>query len=493
LGCIKRLELQNFQSHKKSTIIFHDKLTVILGQTDQGKSAIIRALKWVLYNEPRGTDFITAGCKTCRVSLEMSDGTIITREREGNRNRYILTKDGQKQIFEGFGHNVPLEITKAHGIPKIFIDRDSNAAVNLAEQLEPPFLISESGSNRAKALGRLVGVHIIDAAQRTALKDLTDAEQRRKLLNSDIEAIKQELGKYDDLKEREETILKLKYMLKQLKQKKTILLRLCEIKQKLMPTFDGIRESAGVIEKTRQLIKAEENISKIDVMDTKHRKLIDIVKRMKLIENDTKKETNCLTKTSGIPQSEANFLLISDLYEKLKRANHVKCNLNHTQKGIRDVKAFINSTNTVFLADKATSELIKLSETVSRYVQLEDKLKSVECSMNVQKNELLNLKNIVDAQSILDTTIAKASKLSVLDSIKKSIYSNEQSGAKGKAYLRQVSDSINFMTEEYCILLKKLSRCPTCLSPVDDKTAERIASDILDDSKSNGESERYGC
>lgn len=483
MGCIKRLELHNFQSHKKSTIVFHDKLTVILGQTDQGKSAIIRALKWVLYNEPRGTDFITAGCKTCRVSLEISDGTIITREREGNRNRYILIKDGQKQIFEGFGHNVPLEITKAHGIPKIFIDRDSKAAVNLAEQLEPPFLISESGSNRAKALGRLVGVHIIDAAQRTALKDLTDAEQRRKLLNKDIDEIKHELEKYDDLDEREKTLLNLKHMLKELKQKKSILLRLDEIKQRLIPALDGIKNSISIIEKTEMIIKAEENISQIDLMDTKHRKLIDIEKKLKLIENDTKKETDRLTKTIDIPQSEDNFMLISELNEKLKRVNHVKSSLNQTEKDIKDVKKIINSTNTIFLADKATSELIKLYETISRYIQLKDKLKSVDYSMNIQKNELVNLINIADAQSILDITAAKTSRLSVLNSIKKSICSNEQSVAKGRAYLRQISDSINLMTEEYCVLLKKLSRCPTCLSPVDDKTAERIAYDIMYDSK----------
>ena len=158
-------------------------------------------------------------------------------------------------------------------------------------------------------------------------------------------------------------------------------------------------------------------------------------------------------------------MLISELNEKLKRVNHVKSSLNQTEKDIKDVKKIINSTNTIFLADKATSELIKLYETISRYIQLKDKLKSVDYSMNIQKNELVNLINIADAQSILDITAAKTSRLSVLNSIKKSICSNEQSVAKGRAYLRQISDSINLMTEEYCVLLKKLSRCPTCLSP----------------------------
>lgn len=123
---IKRIKLENFQSHVDTEIALSEGLTVILGPTDQGKSAIIRALKWVLYNEPRGSDFITVGCKTCRVSLEMTDGTVITRERDGNKNRYILKKGDEEQVFEGFGANVPAEVIQAHGIPKIQIDTDKS-------------------------------------------------------------------------------------------------------------------------------------------------------------------------------------------------------------------------------------------------------------------------------------------------------------------------------------------------------------------------------
>ena len=109
-----------------------------------------------------------------------------------------IDKRWKKQIFEGFGSNIPLEIIKAHGIPKIHIDKDSTSAVNLAEQLEPPFLLSESGSNRAKALGRLIGVHIIDAAQRSTIKDLLETEQLKKLINNEIAATRDETN-YDDV------------------------------------------------------------------------------------------------------------------------------------------------------------------------------------------------------------------------------------------------------------------------------------------------------
>ena len=46
---IKKIILQNFQSHKYSIVELDEQLNVIVGPSDSGKSAIIRALKWVLY------------------------------------------------------------------------------------------------------------------------------------------------------------------------------------------------------------------------------------------------------------------------------------------------------------------------------------------------------------------------------------------------------------------------------------------------------------
>ena len=47
---IKSLHIQNFQSHKKTTLKFHKGINVVIGQSDSGKSAIIRALNWTINN-----------------------------------------------------------------------------------------------------------------------------------------------------------------------------------------------------------------------------------------------------------------------------------------------------------------------------------------------------------------------------------------------------------------------------------------------------------
>lgn len=57
-----KLRIQNFQAHKDTTIEF-DRITTIVGPSDIGKSAVLRALKWVAKNEPNGTSFVRDGDK----------------------------------------------------------------------------------------------------------------------------------------------------------------------------------------------------------------------------------------------------------------------------------------------------------------------------------------------------------------------------------------------------------------------------------------------
>src|SRR6185312_5624229 len=95
---IRNLRIENFQSHEVTEMAFDDGLNVIVGASDQGKSAVIRALRWLLFNEPRGSDFMRVGANNSRVTVELADGARVTRERTPSRNRYIVTgTDGVEQ------------------------------------------------------------------------------------------------------------------------------------------------------------------------------------------------------------------------------------------------------------------------------------------------------------------------------------------------------------------------------------------------------------
>jgi len=102
---LQKLHLRNFQHHKNLEISF-EQVTTIVGPTDIGKSAILRALYWICFNKPSGKRFIRWGTKKAGVRL-LVDGHTIERIR-GTENFYKL--DGRD--FKAFGTGVPEPIEK---------------------------------------------------------------------------------------------------------------------------------------------------------------------------------------------------------------------------------------------------------------------------------------------------------------------------------------------------------------------------------------------
>lgn len=479
MGLIKSLRLINFQSHKDTKIDFDEGLTVILGQTDQGKSAIIRALKWVLYNEPRGTDFIMAGCKLCRVSLEMDDGSVIIREREGQRNRYILIQNGKEEVFEGFGNTVPLEIARAHGIPKIRIDKDAASAVNLAEQLEPPFLISESGGNRAKALGRLVGIHIIDAAQRTVLKDITNAKQNFESIQKDIESLNSQLESYKDIGELQIRISSLQDILKKLKETRAIFSILMKSRQELGELDSEIEKNMDIIKKLDFIDKVEQNITFLDALSVKYRYLKELSIKLAQNRQNEEIELHIIENMRNLPNVEEIYSYTQSL--ALRLSSLVKLNTSFA-KITNDLNAMMRlkqRTENIFEAEEILPELEKVVESKRKLLSTLDLLKSINNQIISQKADLEKYEAAKKAGDYLETIAEKSARLAALESLRASKKSVEDAIGKGYEYLKTTNEALSIMAKKYSQILQEAAICPLCLQPIDKETVKKIVSDIL--------------
>src|SRR5690606_6404956 len=83
--------------------------------------------------------------------------------------------------------------------------------VNIARQLDPPFLGSGiSGPARAKALGALAGVDVVDRASRALGTDLHRTRQEAKRLESEVQALQERLAEYEHLPKLAEALEDLK-------------------------------------------------------------------------------------------------------------------------------------------------------------------------------------------------------------------------------------------------------------------------------------------
>lgn len=175
---ISELTIRGFQSHVDSGFILAPGLTVITGPSDAGKTAVIRALRWLAFNEPQGDSFlhtlynadgsIKTQAEQAEVVVELDSGVTITKTRRKGKTTY--THSLYPEPWEKA--EVPQEIKEALGLEKQAYGDNFETCLNFAFQLDPPFLLSETGSAGAKVLGKLAGTEVVDKATGSVNKQM---------------------------------------------------------------------------------------------------------------------------------------------------------------------------------------------------------------------------------------------------------------------------------------------------------------------------------
>ena len=191
---ITSVTLKNFQAHKETSVQFDRGLNIIVGESNNGKTSILRGILWAIDNQPLGNDFIMAGENDCSVTINFSDGTYIKRGRTVKDTGYYEIRyidDNGKyidQTYRGFTNAVPVEVANVHQMPKVNITKDIETHLNVLSQLDGPFLLTESPLVKASAIGRITGTHVIDAAIKESNKTI---QSNRKLIKSYSEDLQQ--------------------------------------------------------------------------------------------------------------------------------------------------------------------------------------------------------------------------------------------------------------------------------------------------------------
>ncbi|MEW6573804.1 MAG: AAA family ATPase [Bacillota bacterium] len=196
---LKRVILENFQSHRQAEIVLAPTVTVLIGESDQGKSAVVRALRWLFYNKPQGADFLRVGADRCRVAMEFEDGVTIVRQRRGKTNRYEILQPGREPYAEeGFGREVPAAVQELTEVRPLKLE-GASFELHVAHQLDPPFLLKETPAVRARAVGHLSGTHLFDAADKRAARKLAELTRQRRELEDGVAHLQARMEEFNDL------------------------------------------------------------------------------------------------------------------------------------------------------------------------------------------------------------------------------------------------------------------------------------------------------
>lgn len=472
---IKKIILENFQSHKNTEMEFGPDLNVIVGPSDSGKSAIIRGLKWVMYNEPSGDFFIREGEKECRVTLELSDGTLLQRYRTKSKNGYkLIDNSGNENIYEGIGLTVPQEIIDVTGIRKIKLDTDSENAINLGEQLEGAFLLTEKASTRANAIGRLVGVDIVDDALRDVLRDIRSLNQTRKQKEETLQITNDKLSQFDYIDEIKETYSKASSLMEQVHSLNGRIEKLEGINRNLTGLSVEIFNNNAVLKDLENITEAETRLvslkSKLDILSTYDR--ISKLYRENMIDRDKLKNTirllsKFVEKSPLVTTTELRVYKLTDLQRLAASVKKVDGEVERINIVAKKLEKIEHTTNLINSAD-----ILSL-----RYKELKSMRDKFYKILNSKERGILYLREIqplLDAKKELQvledgSTLLKELSLYQLkySSIKKETLDLQSAMDKNDENLKNI-------LEKYRNLLQQVEKCPYCLGDIDENTIEHI-------------------
>lgn len=364
---ILSVELHNFLSHKHSIVSFCENNNTFVGQTDSGKSSFLKGIKWCRWNRPLGDEFYSwpevrdNGDKDMWVKITM-DNHVVTRKK-GKEEEYIL--DGMS--FKAFGTNVPQEIADAFNFSEI----------NLQNQLDSHFLLSDTPGNVATFFNSVAHLQSIDkgtSAINSAIRELTSdikfKEQQEIKLNS-------ELDTYAHISIFESEVESLEKLDKELAV-------LESDKGKLMNIAVNYRLNAISIEKQSKILAFEKPVDKI-LADIELRAKMDLeeVRLDKLINQIYKNQVD-IDEFNELLKAETPVLNLLQLYLDKKIAVDTKNRLFQTISNIRGIQDKV----------KKHDALIRQESTLSDILELIDKRKKAEEEKMLFSKLIENIKTI---------------------------------------------------------------------------------------------------
>jgi len=271
---IRKITIENFQSHKHTEVEFCPGVNVITGRSDSGKSSILRALQWVLWNRPTGFAFHSYFAKKepTKVKVEFDDGSVIERIKSSRENKYIVNGVELKAL----GSQVPEEVLQTHKLEDF----------NLQTQFENYFLLQDSPGEVARKLNKVVGLDIIDELVKRANSYVNSFRSQISESDIRIEELQKEIEGYCYLDEIEPLLVQVDDYLHELEQLES---ELDELKQLVTDLEELERMLAEFVdietleEKLQQLESLECELQQVTEELTR---LSGVVREIELVEQE---------------------------------------------------------------------------------------------------------------------------------------------------------------------------------------------------------------
>lgn len=384
---VKSIDIENFQSHEKTHVDFSDGLNIIIGESNNGKTSILRAMDWVVDNQPLGTDFIMTGKKYCKVRITYDNDTFIERYRTLKDTGYYhvgyIDSNGQETYIEykGFTNNVPVEVMNAHQMPKISVTKNIETHLNKISQLERPFLITENTNEKAAAIGRITGTNVVDVAIKNVTSDIASEKKMLNISIKDREELEAKKALIDIKK-----LTALKTFYEYAWDNITAIEKLNSSITGMKQTYEdcnyyinyhtnGIAQCETIIAGKAQVNETEELINKINSMFSLLNKYKQCTESISDSQDKIKLYTDTVKKKDTIDSCDSIIAKIQSLIILLRKQdvvrlsmNNLKCAINVFNTTISDAKQYTDKEAEIDILVKLMALYVR-NQVAQRHIQ----------------------------------------------------------------------------------------------------------------------------
>lgn len=330
---LTQIVLENFQSHKKSIFTVDEHLNVLTGESSNGKTAIMRAMRWLL--DGHGTSvrdtYIRHGASQAKVTAVFDNGMMVSKVID--RSKKSNAKNGW-EIYDPvtgeteYGNTDLVEKVREHfGYTKIkYGSKNSDEMdINFLNQGDGWYFIGHdvSSPDRGRIIGSIFGTHYAEAVIKEYNADMREKVSERKLREQDKTEVSEKLKDFSHLSTIEN----------KLKKANTLLAQLEEIQEKhqdIMKLLNKRNELEQRIEKCKKFIssiddqKMEELVNRFEELFSKYNDIKNLVNRKNKVLQSGKKARRIVDALSNFDKYEEKVDVLDNkvkLYNELSNLN----------------------------------------------------------------------------------------------------------------------------------------------------------------------------
>lgn len=286
---VKRIEIINFMNHVHTVLDLADGMNVITGGSDNGKTAILRAL-YSVYLDKHDSTWIRHGEKEYTIRLTFYNGDIFEKTKGKNNIVKMIPFGEEPKSAQSYGKDLPLEYKHFIGL----IPETSDGPLPFSMQKKDLFLVDKSGATLGQEISVLLQVDDLEKGAANLKKDLTKFNTQIKELDSDKETFEIELENYVDVDDKIKISEQLDNILTDYKRVSD----LAEAKQRTINDCLDVLEENRLVKK---LLKKTKNI-----YDLLERELVDIENLQNILKDKSQLIDAAIEVQANIEQNEKN-------------------------------------------------------------------------------------------------------------------------------------------------------------------------------------------